>query len=104
MSEHIIINVIAGASTGIGLAIAGYLKTKDEEFDYVKLAETAVVGVVIGGAGGFLGLNYDNAITYLTNSGAITVVQYGVKVLVRKVLPKIKDWLISKGIIKSTEG
>jgi len=104
MSEHIIINVIAGASTGVGVAVAGYWKTEEKEkANYVKLAETAFVGAIVGGVGGFLGLNYNNAFTYVTNTGLITIIQYTGKIIVRKILPKIKAWLVEKGIIKSTE-
>jgi len=88
-------NLVAGALTGAGVACGGYFKSAGDKIDWQKVGETAIIGMGVGGVGGFLGFNYDNASTYAANIGATTLFQYIAKGSMRRVYPKLKEWLVN---------
>lgn len=96
-----IYNIVAGAFTGAGVALGGYFKNSGENIDWDKVAQTAILGMAVGGVGGVLGMSYDNAATYLGTAGATTLIQYIGKGIVRRFAPKVKSWLQSHNFTKT---
>ncbi len=87
----LIITILAGAGTGIGVALGGYFKNAGETFDLEQILVTALTGAIIGGIGGYLGLGYAQAETYLITTGLITIVYYIIKGFKRRVIPALKE-------------
>jgi hypothetical protein len=70
----------------------GYVKSKGEAFSKRDFATASLTGAAIGAFGAYFGVTYDNAETYLGSVGALTLLQQGVKAIVRRVVP----WLQAK--------
>jgi hypothetical protein len=83
-------NIAGGAFSGAVAAGFGYAKNRGQNFSKTEFSVSVLTGAVVGGAGSFLGVTYDNAETYLASIGALTLVQQGAKALLRRVTPWIK--------------
>ncbi len=67
------IAILAGFATAFGSVLLGYFKTsKPEDFSYMKLLYTVLLGTAVGTVVMFLQIPLDNALAYLGEAG-ITV-------------------------------
>jgi len=81
----IVKGVIAGVFSGVITALTGYLKSSaTEDFDPKKMLQTLVVGGFVGGVAGFYGVSFEQAYEYLSSVGAITLVEYVKKAILRR--------------------
>jgi len=72
---------VAGAIT----ALLGYAKSAtSESFNPRKALQTIVVGGFIGGVSGFYGMTYMETKDWLSSIGAITLIEYLKKAIIRK--------------------
>jgi len=84
-------NIANGVFSGIVTAFLGYLKnSKDEEFDAGKFVQTLIIGGIVGAVAQVAGMTYESAYDYLMSIGVITLTQYLLKTLYRRLLPYIK--------------
>jgi len=61
--ETVLINTGAGAATGVGVAVVGYLSNmKGEDFKFGKSLPTLVIGVIAGAITGFISPNPQTAV------------------------------------------
>ena len=90
--QEILIGIGAGIANGLIIAVLCYAKSKPdgEEFDKTKLVQTAVVGGVVGGIAGYSGISYTQSYEWLASMGAITLIEYGKKALIRKLKNYLK--------------
>lgn len=83
-------NVFIGLLNGVVIAVLGYLKSsKIEEFNFKKFIQTVIIGGIVGGFAGFMGVSYEQSYEYLSSIGAIMIIEWIKKAILR--------WL---GIIK----
>lgn len=89
----VIQGLLGGVVSGGSAAVGGYLKNVGEDFSFRNLAETVVEGVVVGGVAGVMGVTYMAAQDYLGSIGAVVLIDYAKKTLVRRVWPWLKKKL-----------
>ena len=82
--------VLGGAASGVLVAVGGYLKNAGTDFSWSNFGQTVVEGVIVGGVGGALGVSYAAAQDYLVSVGAVTLIDYVKKIIVRRVWPWLK--------------
>jgi hypothetical protein len=82
---EIVKGILVGACLGAVTALTGYAKSVGEKFDYQKAFQTVVVGAVVGGFSSYSGMTYQQSFDYLTNIGAITLVEYLKKAVWRRI-------------------
>ncbi len=66
--------ILAGIVTGIGYAITGWQKNKENDFDWMKLGKSVVVCVVVGGAAGYFGTDFSVFLTGTIGVGVTKMV------------------------------
>ena len=79
--EVILYGLLSGAIT----ALLGYAKSVGEKFDGFKAFYTLVIGAIVGAVGGYFGMDYYSAYDWLMSIGAITVIQYAIKAIWRRI-------------------
>jgi hypothetical protein len=84
-----------GAVSGCSAALVGYFKnykpdTGFEEFDHLKLIQTALIGATVGGLAGYFGITYDSALSFASSVGLVVVIENAGKALYRWLRPKFK--------------
>jgi len=85
MCVNLVFAVLGGIASGAMTAVLGYAKSSTvESFDPKKALQTLVVGAVVGGVAGYCGMTYTQAYDYLLSVGAITLVEYVKKAILRK--------------------
>lgn len=83
MYEAILYGIISGAIT----ALLGYAKSHTvESFDGTKALKTLVIGAFIGLVAAYYNIDFTTAEQWLGSIGAITVVQYVLRAIARKIL------------------
>jgi hypothetical protein len=75
----------AGILSGAITALLGYTKSVGENFDPQKAYQTLIVGAIVGGVAGYLGVEYNTAEEYLESIGAITLIEYVKKSILKRV-------------------
>lgn len=83
----IALGIFGGAISGVAAAALGFAKSSGESIDNSKFLQTVVVGGVVGGVGGYLGMDYTTAYTYVGSIGGITLIEYVKKTVLRRVFP-----------------
>ena len=83
--------IASGVASGIGAAFLGYLKSsKEESFELKKFCVTLGIGAIVGGVSSVSGMNYEEAYDYLASIGVITLSEYCLKIIWRKLIaPRI---------------
>jgi hypothetical protein len=85
---QIVWGVVAGIISGAVTALLGYAKSSAvESFDPKKAVQTIIVGAVVGGFAGAWGVTYQQAYEYLGSVGAITLIEYVKKAILKRVSP-----------------
>jgi len=83
---EIVVGVLGGVASGAITAILGYAKSSTvESFNPKKAAQTLVIGAVVGGFAGAWGVTYQEAYEYLGSVGAITLIEYVKKAIVKRI-------------------
>lgn len=77
-------NIFIGLLNGVITAVLGYLKSsKIEDFELKKFIQTVIIGGVVGGFAGFMGVSYEQGYEYLSSIGAIMIIEYVKKAILR---------------------
>ena len=77
--------ILGGVVSGALTAVLGYAKSSTvESFDPRKALQTLIVGAVVGGVAGYYGMDYTQAHDYMVSVGAITLIEYIKKAVLRR--------------------
>jgi|GEM_PF-5705039 len=88
MVWEVVRGILAGIVSGAVTALLGYAKTGGlESFEPKKAVQTIIVGAVVGGFAGAWGVTYQEAYEYLGSVGAITLIEYVKKSIVKRLFP-----------------
>ena len=83
--------IIAGAITGLGYAIAGWKKQtdkKEKEFQWPKLGKSVIVCGIVGGAAGYMNADFSVLLTGATGIGVTKAVDLVWKLVKKYILKK----------------
>jgi hypothetical protein len=87
MVWQVVNGLAAGAFSGLATALLGYAKSsKTESFNINKAVQTMIVGAIVGAISGFLGVPFTQAYEYLSSVGAITLIEYIKKAVLRRLI------------------
>jgi len=81
---EVVTGIGMGLVSGVITAALGYAKSAGENFNYKKLLQTVIIGGFIGGVAGAMGISYTQAEQWLGTIGAITLVEYIMKGMLRR--------------------
>jgi len=88
MIENLAKGIVGGVISGALVAACGYAKNKGQKLNSRELTKTALTGAVVGGIAAYTGVDYFTAEAYLLNIGAITLIQYSIKAVTRRLFNK----------------
>ena len=80
--------IITGIIAGITFAVTGYWKSKGEEIDWTKFFTTVLLGLGIGVVYYFTGIEFGLGLTYLTQLGAVPIIENLLKSVWRRLVPE----------------
>lgn len=86
---EIVVGVLAGIVNGAITALLGYAKSYGAVFDAKKALQTVIIGAFIGGVAGYTGWTYTKAEEWASSVGAITIVEYVKKAVLRRVFKEV---------------
>jgi hypothetical protein len=86
--------ILTSAGAGIVYSLTAYAKNNtDEEFDWAKFGTTILIGAGVGVVSALSGMNMTEATQFVVSLGMVPLVENVYKVIVRKVIPWIKEKL-----------
>lgn len=85
--------IMTGLAAGITYSLTTFAKKKDQEFDWNKFGTTIVLGAAAGVGMSLLNQPIDTTYAYLINLGAVPVIENALKIVYRKIWPKIQKWI-----------
>lgn len=78
--------IISGVIGGAIYSVTGIAKNQDDDFRFLKMLPTLIVGLVVGGVAGFLNLDYGIAANLSLSAGITAVVENIGKAIKRKAI------------------
>jgi len=86
--QETLIGILMGIINGLMIAALGYGKNHTvEDFDPEKFFKTCIFGIVVGGLAGSMGVSYDQALTWLGQTGLIVILQWAGTMIWRWIKP-----------------